>query len=522
MTSQARKFKKPHCAEKIAFNNPQSIYTVDVMDFLDPKKKRSQRRRLLIGYILIAIALALGTRLLALLSSGYYYDQKTGTIAQNGLVFASSKPEGADIYVNGALQSNKTNTKLYLTAKQYTVELKRKDYRTWSRNFSLPGGGVEHLDYPLLFPSNLQTKDAELYAAPPSFATASPDNHWLMVAQAGQIQKFDLVDLASDPIGTTELALPDNLLTPSGDTNQAWQAAEWSNDNRHVLLRHHFDSRDEFIVVDRESPTSSFNVNKLFKVSPSQVTLRDKKIDQLYIYTADGGNLQIGDVKGATLTNFLTHVLSFKSHDDKTVLFVSSDAKSPSTVSLKLFSAGNIYTMRELPANDTYLLDLARYNNKWYMAAAAQGEGRTYIYRDPEATLKQKTVSTSLLPAIVLNITHPLFLSISDTSQFIAVQSVGHFAVYDAESDRRFYYDLNSPVTDDSHAVWMDNSHLNTVSQGKILAFDFDGTNQQLLATSDQKFTAYLDHDSKWLYALGPSITVPGKAALTRTELVIK
>src|SRR4051812_19339073 len=113
------------------------------MDFLDPKKKRSHRRKLFIGYALIAIALVMGIRLLVLFTSGYYYDSHTGTVAQNGLVFMGSKPSAADIYVNGELQTSKTDRRLYLPGGQYTIELKRKGYESWRRTFSLQGGQVE-------------------------------------------------------------------------------------------------------------------------------------------------------------------------------------------------------------------------------------------------------------------------------------------------------------------------------------------------------------------------------------------
>ncbi len=491
------------------------------MDFLDPKKKRAHHKRLMIGYVLVAIALGISTWLLVVLSSGYYYDRHTGTVIQNGLVFIGSHPGSADIYINGQIQQSHTDTKLLLPTGQYNIQLKRKDYRTWNRSLSLQGGKVERLDYPLLFPTNLQTKDTDLYASLPAFASSSPDHHWLLVQQPGQMLKFDVVDITTDSTALSTITIPVNLITASNDPLQSWLTPEWSTDNRHVLLRHHFGNSDEYIMVDRQNPASSFNVNRLFNNGSLQVVLRDKRFDQLYLFNPTANTLQTGDVKAVTTNTVLTHVVAFKPHDDKTILFISSDAKKPDNVTLKLSSGSNVYSLRELPKSSSYLLDLARYDNRWYMVASSAEEGHTYIYRDPEAALKGNP-SNTLLPAIVLTLPNPQFLSFSDSARFIAVQAGSRFAVYDAESDRRFYYDLGMPLPSTPRASWMDGSRLTSTSNGKVIAFDFDGTNQQVLSAADASLPAFFDRDYKWLYSLGPSLTVSGKAALTRTELVVK
>ena len=493
------------------------------MDFLNPHKKRAHTIRLMIGYLLVAIALAMGTLILVLLSYGYDLDRKTGVVIQNGIVFVGAQPASADIYLNGKRQSSRTNTKLVVPAGPYSLQLKRDGYREWLHTFTLQGGSVEHIDYPLLFPKNLVTKDVELYSSMPSFSTQSPDRHWLVTQQVGQLLKFDVMDLSNDNTPITTLTLPANLVTVSNDPNQTWHLVEWSTDNRHVLLRHHFADSDEFVMVDRETPDSSFNVGLLFGLTPSNVSLRDKRFDQLYLYNNQAKTLQIGDVKAVKLTPLLTHVLSFKPHDDKTILYVSDESSKPNQVSLKLYSDGKIYSLRQLTASDRYLLEVARYDGRWYMVATASNEGRTYIYRDPENSLRAQTNSNAtLLPAITLAINNPEFLSFSDSARFIAVQSGAHFAVYDAESDRRFYYDITPGVEAGHQATWMDSNRLTVINKDKVQVFDFDGTNEQTLIAANPNFPPFFDRDYKWLYTFAPSITVNGRAAITRTDLIVK
>jgi hypothetical protein len=65
------------------------------MDFLDPKRKKSHHKRLFIGYLLMAVAVAMGTLILLFSAFGYGVDRKTGDVIQNGTVFVDSQPGGS-------------------------------------------------------------------------------------------------------------------------------------------------------------------------------------------------------------------------------------------------------------------------------------------------------------------------------------------------------------------------------------------------------------------------------------------
>jgi hypothetical protein len=69
------------------------------MDFFDPKKQKMHAIRLGVGYALIGLALVLATTILLYQAYGFGIDRR-GNVIQNGLVFLSSQPKGAAIYVN--------------------------------------------------------------------------------------------------------------------------------------------------------------------------------------------------------------------------------------------------------------------------------------------------------------------------------------------------------------------------------------------------------------------------------------
>src|SRR5688500_16801596 len=102
------------------------------MDFFDPEKQKKHAIRLAIGYAVIGVVLLLATTVLLYRAYGFGLD-KEGRVIQSGLVFASSRPDKASVYLNGKLYKDQTNTRVELPSGQYLIELKRDGYYDWKR-----------------------------------------------------------------------------------------------------------------------------------------------------------------------------------------------------------------------------------------------------------------------------------------------------------------------------------------------------------------------------------------------------
>ncbi len=490
------------------------------MDFLDPKKKKRHLIRLYIGYFLVAVALALGSLVLLFRAYGYDFDRKTGEVVQNGLVFVDAHPESADIYLNGQRYKDRTATRMELPVGQYSLELKRDGYRSWKRNFNLEGGKIERFAYPTLFPEKLVTKDTQLYGAAPVLSTESPDRHWLLVQQPGTFNKFDMFDLSKDTVPVSAVTLPDNILTAS-PASQAYKLVEWSTDNRHVLLKHTFGDKYEFIMVDREKPEESFNVNQKLNVTPTEIAMRNKSYDTLYLYQAASQSLQVASIKSLKLEPYLTKVVAFKPHGDNVMLYITDDGQKPGMLALKLKDGDSDYLLHYFKAGAEYVLDIAKFNDHWFAAAGSKSEDKVYVYKDPAEAAKQAH-QKEIAPIMILRLEHAQHISFSENARFIAAQNGSRFAVYDAEYDRRFLYDTKLPVAADNIATWMDGHRLLLNVEGKTVVFDYDGINVQTLALISAGHIPLFDRDRVYLYTVGPSVVVPGKQALTQTALKLK
>ncbi|HVX57849.1 MAG TPA: PEGA domain-containing protein [Candidatus Saccharimonadales bacterium] len=496
------------------------------MDYLDPKKQFRHKIILLVGYVLVGLAIVIGTLVLLYQAYGFGLG-KNGTVIQNGLFFFSSQPHPANIYVNGTLKSVKTNTRLSLPAGIYHITLSRDGYRDWQREIALDGGSVEHFDYPFLIPKTLSPKRVTAYNAAPGTMLQSPDRRWLLVQQPGTLTQFDVYDLKNPDKAPTQLGLPDNLLTKAANpASESWQLGEWADDNQHVLLQHLYDGKSEYVLLDRSDPTQSVNLDAALNLSPTdpiRLTLDNKKYNQYYVYRAATAQLQKTTLKdaaaGAAAQPFLEHVLSYQSYSDDTMLYVTDNGAPAGKVLLKLRVGSKTYTIHNFPAGSPYLVDLTEYSGDLYVTASAANENKVYIYKDP---IGQLTANPGRLPAPiqVLHVTAPNYLSFSDSAQFIVAENGTEFGVYDIENEQAYHYTSSHPLdAPQPHATWMDGDRLMYVSGGKLLMFDYDNANQQVLVNADSRFEPAFTPDFKFLYNLAPA-PAAGQVDLDRTSLL--
>jgi len=473
------------------------------MEFLDPKKQKAHLIRLIIGYILIGTALILTT--VILLYRAYGFGFKNGEVIQNGLIFISSRPNPADMYVNGQKQDKQTNTRLLMPAGQYTFELRRDGYGPWKRAINVEGGAVVRFDYPVLFPTKLTTTAVKRYDTPPALATQSPDRRWLLAQSAATHAGFEIYDLNRDEasIAPENFTLPESLFTLTQGTHR-WQLVEWSSDNRRVLAKHITEQdgkqSSEYILIDRENPAESVNLTKTLGVNPTKLVLRDKKYDQYYVFTQQDGKLLTASLERPQPQLFIDQVLDFKPHGQDVILYATARDAAEGKAVVKLREGERTFTIRQVATGSAYLLEVAKYENAWYVVAGAQSENRTYVYRNPAARLRAEP-KRPLVPVQVLKATGATYVSFSDNARFIMAQGGQQFAMYDAETDRGYTYTMTQPMdAGQEHASWMDGHRLMFVSGGKTLVFDFDNANRTLLAATDPAYRPFFDRDYRNVY----------------------
>ena len=483
------------------------------MDFLDPKKKKQHTIRLFVGYVLVGIALLMTTSFLVLESNGYFYDTKTHSVIKNGLIFVDSAPDSATVYVNGKRQDT-TDARMVLPEGNYNIEISRDGYKTWEKSLKLEGGSIERLVYPFLFPEKPTLTTSKAYAGEPMFSSQSPDRRWVLVQPIAQSFVFDLYDLAVDPAINTSLTIPATVV--SVKPGSTLSLVEWSTDNRHVLLKHSFNSGHEYLMVDREAPAQSFNISaRLPGEVIDNIALHDKKFDQFYLYKTAGGILSSYDNRSSLPVEIIRNVAVFKPHGADVIAYISTI--NPAKPQFIIREDGKNYIVRELPATTSFLVDIARFDNHWYTAVYATGSDMTYIYKDPVASVKKinKPITPLAVRQSIIG-----FMSFSQNTRFMALQSVDGLVVYDFETLRLMRYQL--PFATTSKLVWMDGRRLIGNNKSKLTVFDFDGSNKHEIIELSTQHLPFFDRDYENLLSIGKDPTNPTAFAMRRTPLKLK
>lgn len=493
------------------------------MDFLDPSKKRVHKIQLYVGYFLMSIVIGLGTILIFNLTYGYDIDRKTGNLVQNGIIYVDSKPKNGRVFVNDIEQRGSTDTRLVLPAGIYDIRIEVNGFRHWQRTVNLNGHEIKRLLYPYLIPNELNTSDVSTYDVLPTLTSQSPDRRWLLAMNPGKLYEFDVYDMGDVAKASTKVSVPNDVLTlPKSESTIEF--VEWSTDNRHVLLKRSYqdaksNSASEFIVLDKDDPNQTVNINTSLGISPSVVSLKNKRPDQFYYLESVPGILRIADTKARTISAPLIEaVIDYKTYGDDTVLYATQKDLVAGRTDFRIYENGKVYTLKNVEQADTYPMDVSKYENQWYYVVGGVAEGITFVYKNPLPILK-KEVHGSLDVKALMRLDNPRFVSFSTGTQFISVQSGSNFLTLDLEKGGTYRFSLGVDVSKDQKIRWMDGHRFVYSTKGQSYIVDFDGSNEQTLVTSLLSPGPFFDRDYDNVFTFEDSKSISGKKALTITVI---
>jgi hypothetical protein len=468
------------------------------MDFLDPKKKRAYHIRLIVGYILVAIVIGLGSLILVYAASGYGINTKTGQIVQNGLLFVDSQPGGAKVLLNGKDNNITTSARLVLASGDYKLQVEKDGYRPWSRSFTLYEQSIARFVYPFLFPVKPLTTSLTSYQTQPACITQSPDRKWLLVENNPASTKtlvfdqFDTTTLDKDTPAETQVSIPEGILTNYSSSSVVTEV-EWSTDNKNVLLKHDYTGGSEYIIFDRDRPDQSFNVNTVLGISPSQIALFNKKADQLYIYNQGDKTLRLADIGKKQLQPvLLNHVLAFKPYAKDIITYITDDGEPSGQVQAEIWDSGKKYKLDEFTTGSHYLIDAAQYQGDFYYAVGSDTASSINIYKNPEDNIRDPSIGKAV-PTIGLRAPGADRLKFSENTRFIGAEAGQNFAVYDLETHDIYQYTLTNPLA--GAMSWMDGHRFLGQSDGSAFVMDYDGINKQSLTPSSLTGGGFFSQD---------------------------
>lgn len=498
------------------------------MDFLDPQKERRNHIVLIASYCLIGVAIALMSWMLLKQTDGYCLS-RDGTVDRCGLIFVSSQPTGADVYINNELQKFQTNSKTNLRSGTYSIRLARDGYTEWNRTVTVAGGDVQRFDYPVLFPAKLKSTQVATFANQLHFLSQSPSRRWLVAADTAQPSQLQVFDLKNAEKPSLKIAPQQPTVFTTAESVQSWSVLEWADDERHVLTQRFFTNGTtkarEYILLDRQDGTQARNLTTELALLPAdEIRFFNKKQNQFYIYNTETKLLRTAQL-GTNPPNALRleRVISYKAYSDDTVLYVTDtplgEKQTPGFVSVVLQQGTRSSVLKRLAVADTYLLDIAEYDGKWYVVVGSNALKGVYVFRNPlDAVLAKPTDIPS--PFRFLKIMNPQYVAFSANAQFILASRGAEHTVYDIEYEGVYHYGEPEPLdTPQEHTSWMDGNRLWYVSSGKAVVHDYDNLNRQVLQNALPQYGIYFSPDYRRGYGL--TLQADGALRLEQTAYTI-
>jgi hypothetical protein len=454
------------------------------------------------------------------MAQGYNYDLNNGVV-RNGLVFVDSKPVSVNVSIDGQ-PKDKTGARLTLDEGQHTLVLAQDKYRDWTNTFSLEGGGVLYFTYPLMIPTDINLAVAHIFDNTPVWASQSPDKRWLVVQSHAASPVLTIYDLSNLTQGPTLGTLPASQLIGHGSQLGALSPVEWADDSSHLLLKQSLNGGGSaYVVFDRENADNSVNLNIRHNLpTTAQISLRDEKHDRYYYFDSATQVLNKLDLQtGLAATPLAQGVIAYGAYGEDKVLYTTYTNAVIGTADVYALSGQDTFKLKSLPKDTQghYLLKIGQFDNNWYYLTASSESNQVLMYRNPLRRASPGNTE-AINPQMSLDLTDPQYISFSDNSRFITMQSGKAFVVYDAEQNKVIKYSSSLEIGAAQQVEWMDGYRMKVGVDGNVYIFDFDGTNIQELIASQPGFTAYFNESYRLVYGL--IMQADGKIALTSGQLV--
>jgi hypothetical protein len=470
--------------------------------FRRPTKRQLLIRRI-ITYVVMVIAVIVIVAGTILFILGYRLDGDKGKLEQGALVQFDSKPNGADAKIDGKSINANTPSKQTVMAGVHAFAMNKTGYQPWSKTLNVKAGTLEWLDYVRLVPKALPVESVANYATIYG-EKASPDYKWLLVQEKADTPNFQLVDLRSTQIKTSTISLPTSLYTDATTegVTHSFSMESWDADGRYVIVRHTFNDKSEYIVIDTQDPGTSVNVSTLLSVSLSE--LKFSGTSGNILYGLSDGVIRKLDLSGATISRGLvSNVKSFDMFDTNIITYTGTDPSDAThqvagiyregdEVSHVLRTVGNLTTPLSIALTQYYSDDVV-----------AISEGLKVTVLKGNFPSSSDTLSASLKPYDEFKTTANVdTTSFSKTGDHLIVQSGLNFVSYEVEYMRQTGATVTTSETTPHTMQWLDDAYLWAVYDGHLSIREFDGTNTHVIMNMEPGFDATLSQNGKYLYGV--------------------
>ena len=477
-----------------------------------PKQKIIIQRAII--YALMTISVIGLVVVLVFVMLGYQFDSSEGKIEQGGLVQFDSRPAGATVSIDGTVFGTRTASKTTMKAGHHDIEMKLKGYEAWKKSVTVVPGSVLWLNYARLIPTEKNISNVATFSTVTG-SLLSKDNAKMAIKEDATTPAITLVDITGEEIKPEVIALPETSYTQGGA--HQFILDSWDGSGRYILVKHIYETAQEWLVVDTKDVKATKNVTTLLGIQASRVVFSNN--DGMILYAHIAGDVRKVNLKDTTLSRPLaSNVAEFSLYGDSMVTYASlPDVSGSRHVGYVVDGMNAPRVVRTVnDTNSALRFVVGRYFSETYEAVSVGDKVeilRGTLPRDDITAISLSQVTDFTLPGGVQ------YLSDHTNGRFIVAQNAARFGTYDLELGGLTTTEIKDAGAASKELNWIDDYIMWSDQGGMLRLYEFDGANQHELMKVVPGMAVALSSSEKYLY--GVTQDEDGRFHLTRLLLTL-
>jgi len=442
-----------------------------------------------IGYLVLAVFVAVITVVLVAYGKDYSYDFATHRIIQKGHIILSSLPSGVEVFEGNRDLKKKTPYQAAYKVGAHTIRLVKDGYVAWQKTLLVEAGQVSLARYVIMMPKDLHPSAWD--AKPQIVAQSiSKDHRHLAYITGGSDPALYTLD-TGDP-------KPVKLYTPKVATPtvgaEVLQNVTWSDDASHLLVVSVVDGQPvhKLLPAGGGDPV---NLTDQYRFNLSGMQFSGSNWRQLYWISPDG--LRRLDTDSQSVSAVLADkVTQFWPERDR-VLYVRQTELGRSLWSVD-GRGRHQELIQALPESESYAVDYVSYQSHDELAVVPSRTQTGTLYTDIFSdTPTAKTVARGVTD-----------VSFAPDGHLAVFSSPTSFTTYDLErsflTGKSVYYTVNDQPGQLSSLTWFDSYHLLLNRDGHLYWSEYDGANRVDLGLASGDLPGYGSADVKSVVMFKP------------------
>ncbi|MDB5167530.1 MAG: hypothetical protein JWN26_675 [Candidatus Saccharibacteria bacterium] len=461
-----------------------------------------------ITYTAMVLSVLTIVSVLIFLILGYRVDTNNGKIEQSALLQYDTNPSGATVTVDGKALGSKTSTKSTVLAGVHTFTMQKDGYELWQKTLDVKAGTLTWLNYTRLVPKNLKAKSVATYSNIYD-SLGTTDGNTMIVQQSAMTPTFQIVDLRSDTIKSTNFTIPANFYSEATTPGMVhtFTLNQWDSGGRYVLIQHTYGDKKEWLVVDTKDPNATKNITTLFDLDLTQLVFSGTSGNILYALS--GTDLRQLDLSAGTISRALvSNVSNFSLYQTNVITYVGTDPNDAKKTVVGLYREGDNapHVLRSVvTTGEPIHIATSHYFNKDYVAISQGKQVDITSGSYPSSSSDSSSLSAFATFTFSTNVDS---MSFSPKGDYLLVQSGADFESYDIEHQRITDYTLTTSTNVAVPPVkWLDDNHTWTDYNGSIVMREFDGANASILNPVATAQGIALTQNDKYIYSIGKTAT---------------